>query len=192
MPVRCKGSGFDHYLDPFAGGPVETGQHEVQVDREGVHGHHFIRPRTTQVGQARAQVPVIGNPRPRSLFVTQHTEVRPVIELGVDQLPCLQWHQSQRVAAKVQQLLAARVGGHREAIAECAQLVGFVSELSTAETDSVGLMRIADLFEALPADVGVDLDVKTSLEDATRPRGEIAAPATSSDARGRYCRANFR
>src|SRR3954471_19641550 len=37
-----------------------------------------------------------------------------------------------------------------------------VAELSTAETDSAGLMRVADLFEALAPEVGVDVDVKTS------------------------------
>jgi glycerophosphoryl diester phosphodiesterase len=50
-----------------------------------------------------------------------------------------------------------------------------VSELTTEETDELGLMRVADLFEALPPEVGVDLDVKTSLEDALRPRGETTA-----------------
>lgn len=43
----------------------------------------------------------------------------------------------------------------------------FVSEVPAAET---GLMRIEELFEALPRDVGIDLEVKTSLEDALRPR----------------------
>jgi glycerophosphoryl diester phosphodiesterase len=47
----------------------------------------------------------------------------------------------------------------------------FVSELTTAETDERGLMRVADLFEELPQDLSVDLDVKTSIEDAQRPRG---------------------
>jgi glycerophosphoryl diester phosphodiesterase len=51
----------------------------------------------------------------------------------------------------------------------------FVSELSSAETNELGLMRVADLFEDLPAHVGVDLDVKTSLEDALRPRGSTTA-----------------
>jgi len=48
----------------------------------------------------------------------------------------------------------------------------FISELTAAESDAAGLMRVEDLFEDLPAGVGVDLDVKTSLEDALRPRDE--------------------
>jgi glycerophosphoryl diester phosphodiesterase len=50
-----------------------------------------------------------------------------------------------------------------------------VSELTSEETDSAGLMRVADLFEALPPEVGVDLDVKTSLEDALRARDSTTA-----------------
>ena len=50
-----------------------------------------------------------------------------------------------------------------------------VSELSTGETDELGLVRLAGLFEALPPDVSIDLEVKTSLEDATRPRGQTTA-----------------
>ena len=55
-----------------------------------------------------------------------------------------------------------------------------VSELTSAETDELGLMRVEDLFEALPSGVGVDLDVKTSLEDALRPR-EFTTAALAAD-----------
>jgi glycerophosphoryl diester phosphodiesterase len=50
-----------------------------------------------------------------------------------------------------------------------------VSDLSTGETDDLGLMHLADLLEDLPAGIGVDIDVKSSLEDALRPRGETTA-----------------
>ena len=42
-----------------------------------------------------------------------------------------------------------------------------VTELRADET---GLMRVSELLEDLPADVGVNVEVKTSLEDALRPR----------------------
>jgi len=51
----------------------------------------------------------------------------------------------------------------------------FVSELSTPETDEIGLMRVADLLEDLPPEVSVDIDVKTSLEDALRPPAQTTA-----------------
>ena len=50
-----------------------------------------------------------------------------------------------------------------------------VSELSSAETDELGLMRLTEFFEEVPAEVSVDLEVKTSLEDAWRPRGQTTA-----------------
>jgi glycerophosphoryl diester phosphodiesterase len=55
----------------------------------------------------------------------------------------------------------------------------FVSELSSDQTDAAGLARVADLLGALPPEIGVDLDVKTSLEDAARPRGETTAAAVA-------------
>lgn len=51
----------------------------------------------------------------------------------------------------------------------------FVAELTAAETDALGLMRVADLLEDLPAEIAVDVDVKTSLEDALRPRERTTA-----------------
>jgi glycerophosphoryl diester phosphodiesterase len=52
----------------------------------------------------------------------------------------------------------------------------WVGEVPAAQT---GLTRIDELFAALPVDVGVDLEVKTSLEDALRPRGETTGAAAS-------------
>jgi glycerophosphoryl diester phosphodiesterase len=64
----------------------------------------------------------------------------------------------------------------------------YVSELGGAQTDELGLMRVADLLEDLPPEIGVDVDVKTSLEDALRPRdrttGALAAELVERE-RGR-------
>jgi glycerophosphoryl diester phosphodiesterase len=51
----------------------------------------------------------------------------------------------------------------------------YVSELRAAQTDELGLMRVRDLLEELPPGIGVDLDLKTSLEDARRPREQTTA-----------------
>jgi glycerophosphoryl diester phosphodiesterase len=40
---------------------------------------------------------------------------------------------------------------------------------------ALDLMRVADLLEELPPEVAVDIDVKSSLEDALRPRAETTA-----------------
>jgi glycerophosphoryl diester phosphodiesterase len=51
----------------------------------------------------------------------------------------------------------------------------FVAEMTAAEAEAAGLMRLATLFAELPAGVAVDVDVKTSLEDALRPRERTTA-----------------
>jgi glycerophosphoryl diester phosphodiesterase len=55
----------------------------------------------------------------------------------------------------------------------------FVSDLTTSETDALELMQLADLLHDLPGRIGVDIDVKTSLEDALRPREETTAAVLS-------------
>jgi glycerophosphoryl diester phosphodiesterase len=56
----------------------------------------------------------------------------------------------------------------------------FVAEVTAAETDAAGVMRLEDMFAALPLHVGIDLEVKTSLEDALRPR-DTTTGAVASD-----------
>ena len=51
----------------------------------------------------------------------------------------------------------------------------FIADLGAAETDELGMLRVADLLAALPTDVAIDIDVKTSLEDALRTRAETTA-----------------
>jgi glycerophosphoryl diester phosphodiesterase len=52
----------------------------------------------------------------------------------------------------------------------------WVSEVPAAETH---ITLLSDLFAALPPHVGVDLEVKTSLEDALRPREQTTGAASS-------------
>jgi glycerophosphoryl diester phosphodiesterase len=54
-----------------------------------------------------------------------------------------------------------------------------IAELTAAEADRIGLMRIADLLADLPPDVGVNVEIKSALEDALRPRAETTAAAVS-------------
>lgn len=42
--------------------------------------------------------------------------------------------------------------------------------VSEQRADETGLLRVSELLDDLPADVSVNVDVKTSLEDALRPR----------------------
>jgi glycerophosphoryl diester phosphodiesterase len=50
-----------------------------------------------------------------------------------------------------------------------------ISALGTRETEEFGIARVADLLAGIPPAVGVDLEIKTSLEDAARPRGETTS-----------------
>ncbi len=54
-----------------------------------------------------------------------------------------------------------------------------VAGLTATETDRLGLMRIAHLLEDLPAHVGINVEIKSALEDALRPRGQTTAAAVA-------------
>lgn len=65
----------------------------------------------------------------------------------------------------------------------------FYADISGEEAADRGALRVEDLLEALPAHVGVDFDVKTSMEDATRERATTTmarlAPVAARQARTR-------
>ena len=54
-----------------------------------------------------------------------------------------------------------------------------VSGLRAAEADDRGLMRIVDMLEDLPPHVGINLEIKSALEDAARPASETTAALTA-------------
>jgi glycerophosphoryl diester phosphodiesterase len=51
----------------------------------------------------------------------------------------------------------------------------FIADMTAAETDELGLMRVADLLAELPPEVAVDVEVKSALEDALRERTATTA-----------------
>jgi glycerophosphoryl diester phosphodiesterase len=59
----------------------------------------------------------------------------------------------------------------------------YIIELTAADTDAAGIMRLTELFEVLPTHVGIDLDIKSSVEDALRE-----AAATTAATLGRLIR----
>jgi glycerophosphoryl diester phosphodiesterase len=60
-----------------------------------------------------------------------------------------------------------------------------VSELTAMET---GLMRLEELLEAVPPEIGVDIDLKSSLEDAVRPRAQTTAAVVAGVAEREHSR----
>src|SRR5919204_5827807 len=55
-----------------------------------------------------------------------------------------------------------------------------ISGLRAVEAGDRGLLRIADLLEELPPHVGVNLEMKTALEDAQRPAVDTTAGLTAA------------
>jgi len=51
----------------------------------------------------------------------------------------------------------------------------FVADLSLAQVRELGAVTLEEVLAALPGDTGVNLDVKTSMEDALRPRDATTA-----------------
>jgi glycerophosphoryl diester phosphodiesterase len=64
----------------------------------------------------------------------------------------------------------------------------YIADLSAAETDGLGLMRIADLLAELPPDVAIDIEIKTSLEDALRSRAATTAALVAELALAEHAR----
>jgi glycerophosphoryl diester phosphodiesterase len=65
----------------------------------------------------------------------------------------------------------------------------FYTDITGHEASDRGALRLEALLDALPPGVGVDFDVKTSMEDATRERGQTTmarlAPVVAREARRR-------
>jgi glycerophosphoryl diester phosphodiesterase len=61
----------------------------------------------------------------------------------------------------------------------------FIVEIPATETDAAGVMRLGELLEALPERIGVNLDIKSAVEDALRERS-----ATTAASIGRMIRAH--
>jgi glycerophosphoryl diester phosphodiesterase len=60
----------------------------------------------------------------------------------------------------------------------------FIADLTAAETDALGLMRLTELFAELPSHAGINVEVKTALEDALRPRDRTTAALVGDLSRG--------
>jgi glycerophosphoryl diester phosphodiesterase len=51
----------------------------------------------------------------------------------------------------------------------------YIVEVPASETDAAGIMRLTELFEALPPRIGVNLDIKSAVEDALRDASATTA-----------------
>ncbi len=127
VPVGGEGSRFDEDARTPALRPIEARQHQVQVDRQRVHGDDFVGMRAGQGRQPRGQILVVGDPGAAGVLVALDAEPRPVIQLLGDQLARGERQQAQGVAAQVRSGAPACVARQREARAERRQRVGGVA-----------------------------------------------------------------
>jgi glycerophosphoryl diester phosphodiesterase len=51
----------------------------------------------------------------------------------------------------------------------------YIVEIPASETDAAGIMRLTELFEALPTHIGINLDIKSAVEDALREASATTA-----------------
>lgn len=56
---------------------------------------------------------------------------------------------------------------------------------TAAETDAAGVLRFAELLDGLPPGLGLDVEIKSSLEDALRPRERTTAAVVGAALAGR-------
>ena len=71
-----------------------------------------------------------------------------------------------------------------------------IARSTAAELAAAGIVRLADMLAALPAGIGVNIDVKTTIEDATDPPGQrthalIAAALDSYQGTRRFLVSSF-
>ncbi len=93
---------LDHDAVPALGRPVEGDQQEVQVDRQRIHHHHFVRPRAGQARDRRSEQLMVGQPWALALVVALDRAPAPGIQLRQHVLPRAPRHEAQRVPREVQ------------------------------------------------------------------------------------------
>jgi hypothetical protein len=73
----------------------------VQIDRQRVHGYHFVGFGPGELAKPRGREPVIGQPRTVRLKVSFDPETRPVFEFFLHVSHSVLWLQAERVTAEI-------------------------------------------------------------------------------------------
>ena len=106
---------------PLPGGSIEGDEQEVEVHRQRVHHHHFVRQRAGEARDRRGEQLVIRQPRPLSFVVALHAALSPV-QLLEHVLARAARHEPQRMPREVQ----VDSVGEDEFVAQARQRVGRV------------------------------------------------------------------
>ena len=118
MAIRRKGSGFDQYATPGAGGSIETGQHQVQVDGQGVHRNDVGRFCAGQRRETDAQLLGVINPRSPCAMVSVDSQGLPVAKFLFDIGRRAARRETQRVATQINEWRAVGGAWQTELLAE--------------------------------------------------------------------------
>src|ERR1700722_7421052 len=109
MAVGGKGARLDEELAAFTARAVKGREHQMQVDGEGVHRHHFVVGRANEFRKPGTEVFMVRNPRTMRRLVTARTERCPVVELRAHEGARSLGHESKRVAGEVEERLAVSI-----------------------------------------------------------------------------------
>ncbi len=112
--VRRKHRIFHKHLVALLGRAEERNHHQVQVDGEAVHHHHLAEVRANQCGARLAKQFVVAIPRALPLEMGVHAELRPGVQLLVDDGARGLGLQTERVAREVDDLAAVVAFWNRE------------------------------------------------------------------------------
>ena len=106
--VRVRGEGrvLDHDAIALGRRPVERGHQQVEVHGQRVHRHHFLRLRSDEARERRAQLVGRGQPGPLALEPALHGETGPGLELRRHRAGRRARLETQRVAGEVGPLAA--------------------------------------------------------------------------------------
>src|SRR5581483_3098636 len=76
--------------------------------------------------ETAAQVLVIGNPRPPRVLMTEHPEVRPILQLLQHQRARRARHETERMSTEIHQRRAAAIMRQRETLAKGVQRIRLI------------------------------------------------------------------
>src|SRR5687768_5208214 len=126
VAIRRKGALLDQERAALPGRAIEACEHEVQVDRERVHRHDFLRACTDQSRERRRGTLVIRHPRPSPGEVSLDRKRAPVLHalrhVALSEL----WLDAQRVPAQVEERRAVLTLRYLEARPPVVQRIGGV------------------------------------------------------------------
>jgi hypothetical protein len=93
---------------------VERHHHQMQIYRERIHHHHFLRFCTHKFRRLLSEQSVIWHPRIPSAKMSLHTQLGPVFQFLLNVRGSTPWLQTERMAAQVNAIGAIDLGNEEK------------------------------------------------------------------------------